>query len=92
MRVSRSALAPSNDLSLNGKGIRLGVSVERAWRMGTNLMLGLGADAVRFGAATYEGNDKSLSRPGRGVLPHLLFGVRIPALSRSAVIASNPTY
>ena len=82
----------SNDLSLHGKGMRLGVSVERAWRLGTNLVLGLGADAVHFDAATYEGTDKSLSKPGWGVMPRLLFGVRIPGLLRSATIASNPTF
>jgi len=69
----------SNDLSLHGKGIRLGVSVERSWRLGTNLVLGLGADAVHFESATYEGTDKSLSNTGWGVMPRMLLGVRIPA-------------
>jgi len=79
-----------NDLSLNGKGIRLGVSLERAWRLGTNVVLGLGADAVHFDGATYEGNDKSLTRPGWGVMPRLLFGVRIPAKLGSGTIVSEP--
>jgi len=81
----------NNDLSLNGKGVRLGVSVERAWRAGTNLVLGLGADAVHFDAATYEGTDKSLSKPGWGVMPRILFGLRIPAIMGHGTVASEPT-
>jgi hypothetical protein len=82
--------AIDEDLSLRGHGIRMGVSMERAWRLGTNLVLGLGADAVRFGAATYEGSAKSLSAPGWGVMPRILLGVRIPVRPISGTATSDP--
>jgi hypothetical protein len=64
------------EMSLLGNGIRLGVSLERGWIPGTNIVLGLGADAVYFDTATYQGYDESLTRPGWGVMPRLLLGVR----------------
>ncbi|HEX7981534.1 MAG TPA: hypothetical protein VF461_23180 [Gemmatimonadaceae bacterium] len=66
----------SNAMTLLGNGIRLGVSMEHALKPGTNLVLGLGADAVYFDTATYQATDLSLARPGWGVMPRLLLGVR----------------
>lgn len=83
--------ALEDDLSLRGHGIRMGVSMERGWRAGTNVVLGLGADAVHFNAATYEGSSKALSNAGWGVLPRILVGVRIPALPLTVLIGSGST-
>jgi hypothetical protein len=63
-------------MTLLGNGIRLGVSMERALNPRTNLLLGLGADAVYFDNAAYRGYDLSLTQPGWAVMPRLLLGVR----------------
>jgi hypothetical protein len=65
-----------DEMTLLGNGIRLGVSMERGWIPGTNLVLGLGADAVYFDTAAYQGYDLSLAKPGWGIMPRLLLGVR----------------
>jgi len=83
--------ANDEDLSLRGNGIRMGVSVDRAWRPGMGLVLGVGADAVHFDAATYEGSPKSLSSPGWGIMPRLLLGMRISADPMTLLIGSGGT-
>ncbi len=84
-------VAGDNDLSLHGNGIRMGMSVERPWRLGTRLVLGIGVDAVHFSAATYEGSDKSLTSPGWGIMPRILLGVHIPSGPMMGHIGSGST-
>jgi hypothetical protein len=69
---------PDDNMRLHGNGIRLGMAVEHKWVAGSLLMLGLGADVVHFGAATYQGNEQSLTRPGWGITPRTMLGVRMP--------------
>jgi hypothetical protein len=64
------------EMSLLGNGIRLGYSLERGWIPGTNIVLGLGADAVYFDTASYQGYDESLTQPGWGVMPRIMLGIR----------------
>jgi hypothetical protein len=64
------------EMLLLGNGVRLGYSLERAWIPGTNIVLGLGADAVYFDTAAYQGYDESLAKPGWGVMPRIILGVR----------------
>ena len=67
-----------DNMRLHGNGIRVGMAVEHKWIRGSLLMLGLGADFVHFGAATYQGNEQSLTRPGWGITPRTVLGVRMP--------------
>lgn len=82
---------PDDDLSLHGNGIRLGVAVEHKWIAGSLLMLGFGADAVHFSAATYQGSRQSLTRPGWGMVPRTILGVRMPLKLNLLTIDTSPS-
>jgi len=74
---------PDDNMRLLGNGLRVGMTVEHRFLAGSLLMLGLGADVVHFDAATYQGLDQSLTRPGWGIAPRTILGVRMPVLLNS---------
>jgi hypothetical protein len=82
---------PDDDLSLHANGIRLGLAVEHKFVAGSLLMLGAGADVVHFSAATYQGFTQSLTRPGWGVVPRTILGVRMPLKLNVLTIDTRPS-
>lgn len=82
---------PDDNLRLHGNGVRVGMTVEHRFVAGSLLMLGLGADVVHFGAATYQGIEQSLSRPGWGINPRTMLGVRMPFHLNLLTVDTGPS-